>query len=343
LWDEMLPTLDRTLARVDRHDQLPEQAWIGEDQASNQAEIDALLDEAITILTGRGGSNYRRHLRELEEKIARAQADIAAARQKRVSAPRDSLWRETVEGYDRLIEERSRDIHDYQQRLVAVRQQFADELRQVGLTVDDGQLEFLLSTVIGDDIIELGVAFDNVKALTEQLEGLMVEGGLDSGRRYYGMYTVLLRVLARMHQRLLEAVEQRYLPQIDTIARRARELAEETRALLDKATAAERPLLSANRQAQELTLRTAGLYRDYLLDQARQVAAAAARLERDIRVADNTYQTVKVSGELVGLIRDSRRLLDALLHRQVPPLRTFDNLEMKQEFEKLTARLRAGE
>ena len=36
-------------------------------------------------------------------------------------------------------------------------------------------------------------------------------------------------------------------------------------------------------------------------------------------------------------------LLDGLLNRQVPALRTFQNLEMKREFEKLTAQLRTEE
>ena len=59
-----------------------------------------------------------------------------------------------------------------------------------------------------------------------------------------------------------------------------------------------------------------------------------------IAVARNTYETVKLSGELVSLMRDSQQLLNALFNRQVPALRTFENLEMKREFEKLTAQLR---
>ncbi len=69
---------------------------------------------------------------------------------------------------------------------------------------------------------------------------------------------------------------------------------------------------------------------------------ARHRLEQDLLVATNTYETVKLSAELVGLVTATRHLLDKLLNLQVPALRTFENLEMKREFEKLTLQLREG-
>jgi hypothetical protein len=51
---------------------------------------------------------------------------------------------------------------------------------------------------------------------------------------------------------------------------------------------------------------------------------------------------VRVSGELVGIVKASRKLLDGLISRQVPALRPFRNLEMQREFEKLTEQLRTG-
>ena len=59
-------------------------------------------------------------------------------------------------------------------------------------------------------------------------------------------------------------------------------------------------------------------------------------------MALNTYETVKVSGDLVALMKDSRRLLDTLFSLQVPRLRAFENLEMKREFERLTRTLRGA-
>lgn len=344
VWDQVLPKLRETLVLQERQDELPESAWFREDQESNREAIDALLDQAVAILSASNVQHHRERVRVLQSEIAKAKQDIANDRQRRVSAPKSSMVKRTVEDFDQAIAERQADIARYEEELSQVRRAFAADLRKIGLELSDEQLELLLSTVVGDNLIDLGIVFDNVKAITAQLESLVRESGedLQSARRYYGMYVVLLKSLNQMHLQVEQAIAQRYIPQIDSIISRARELTAETRALQERSPD-KAELLDANLSAQHLTIQASGVYREYLVDQGRQVADARRELERDIAAAWNTYETVRVSGELVGLVRSSRRLLDGLLDRQVPALRPFRNLEMKREFEKLTAQLRRGE
>lgn len=344
VWDQVLPKLDETLVLQERQDELPQSAWFGEDQESNQEAINSLLDQAVAILSTSGVQHHRERVRALQTEIAKARQDIASDRQRRVSAPKSSVVQRTVEDYDQAIANRLADIEHYEEELVQVRRAFSADLRKIGLDLSDEQVDLLLSTVVGDNLIDLGIVFDNVKAVTAQLESLVQESGedLQSARRYYGMYVVLLKSLNQMHLQVEQAIAQRYVPQIDAIISRARRLTSETRAL-QKDSPEKAELLSANLSAQHLTIQASGVYREYLIDQGRQVAEARRKLERDIAAAWNTYETVRVSGELVGLVRSSRRLLDGLLDRQVPALRPFHNLEMKREFERLTAQLRRGE
>jgi hypothetical protein len=341
IWAEIVPKLDTTLSLEDRHESLPEHSWLGDDQVSNRAEINDLLAESITILTISPNQHYRARIRELEANIRTARKEIAENRKRRVSAPVDSTLKKTVSDYDAAIQELSTRIVVYENELKIVKREFATELEKLGLEISDEQLDVLLSTVVGDDLIDIGIAFDNVKALTQQLEQLMVESqeNLDSARRYYGMYTVLLQILERMHQQLLQAVDERYVPQIDAILRKTQKLMKETQAL-QRLNNGNHQVLAANLEAQELTRRAAYLYRDYLIKQSQQVKVARKRLDDDIAVARNTYETVKVSGELVSLLQSSQRLLTGLLDRQVPVLRAFENLEMKREFERLTLQLK---
>jgi len=283
-------------------------------------------------------------MRILKAEIAEARQDIADYRQRRVSAPAESLVKKTVKDLDRAIKKREMDIERYEQELETIKREFAAELRGMGLELSDEQVDLLLSTVVGDNLVDLGIVFDNVKAITAQLEMLVEQSGEDlaSARRYYGLYVVLLKSLNQMHLQIEQAIAERYLPQIDAIINRAQTLSAETRALQAGAPK-KKELLAVNLEAQRLTIQAGRVYRQYLTEQAQQVGAAREDLERDVAVAWNTYETVRVSGELVGLVRASRRLLDGLLNRQVPPLRPFRNLEMKREFEILTAQLRVAE
>jgi len=344
IWNQVLPKLEETLTLQERQDELPESAWLGDDQESNREAINALLDEAVDILSRSDLQRYRERIRVLQARIAEARQDIADDRQRRVSAPESAMVQRTVEDIDRALEARRADIARYEKELAQVRRAFAVDLRVMGVEFSDEQVGLLLSTVVGDNLVDLGTVFDNVKAITAQLERLVQESGedLQSARRYYGMYVVLLKSLKQMHLHVEQAIAKRYVPQIDAIITRARELTAETRALQERSPD-KAELLAANLSAQQLTIQAAGVYRDYLTDQERQIAAARLELERDIAAAWNTYETVRVSGELVGLVRSSRKLLDGLLDRQVPALRPFQNLEMKREFEKLTAQLRSTE
>lgn len=343
IWDRLLPKLEKTLELEERQDGLPPRAWIGPDRTSNQEAISALLDEAVDILSGSDLQGLRGRIRTLQSEIAAARADIAEYRRERVTAPSESLLRRTASDLERAIAAREADIARMQEELAAVEAQFAQGLRDLGLELEDGQVEALLSTVVGDNLVDLGVVFDNVRAVTLQLEGLVAESGEDveSARRYYGMYVVLLKALDHMHRTVEEAISGHYLPRIDAIVERTRALSAETRVLAD-ASPDKADLLEANLEAQRLTLRAAGVYRRYLVEQGQQVRAARVALAADIAAAWNTYETVRVSGELIALVKSSRRLLQGLLDRQVPALRTFESLEMRRELDNLTAQLRGS-
>ncbi len=142
-----------------------------------------------------------------------------------------------------------------------------------------------------------------------------------------------------MHLRIEERIIDQDVPQIDAIISRTQALATETRRL-QRESSGRQDLLAANLAAQQMTIEAAGIYRQYLQDQAAQVRAARQELEQDIATAWNTYETVRVSGELVSLVRSSQQLLESLMNRQVPALRPFENLEMQREFQKLTEQLR---
>jgi len=337
LWQDLMPRLDEILALQDRQRELPESAWFGEDQDSNASRINASLDEAAGILVGNNALRVQvRHLAQVMSDNRRAITDL---KRRRMAAPSDSLWRKTVQDIEDEIAERERVLTEQQKELERVRRMTAAELRDMGLDIDAEGLEFLLSTVVGDDVLDMTLAFEQVRRLTEQLEALTSGGreDLPTARRYYGMYTVLLEILDHMNATMIDSIEQNYLPRIAAIGERARDLRQQTRELQAHAPSA---VLQANLEAQQLTIDAAGSYADYLQRQRQQLLTSRQRLSLDLAVARNTYETVKMSGDLVALMEDSQLLLDSLFRLQVPPLRAFENAEMKREFQRLTSTLR---
>jgi hypothetical protein len=251
LWGELQPSMGEVLALKERGRHLPETAWFGEDRESNRRAVADLLQRTSLILIG--DNRHRRRLEAVAQAMADNRRAIAELKEKRLAAPSDSLWRSTVDDLNQEIREREAVLGEQAETLSAVRAEFAAELRGQGLEIDAQGLDFLLSTVVGDDVLDMAQAFVQVRRLTAQLETLTAESGEDLpvARRYYGMYTVLLGSLAQMHRQLLDAVDNRYLPQIGAIRERTEELRRDTRRLMVEGTS---PVLRANLEAQALTL-----------------------------------------------------------------------------------------
>ena len=340
LWRELVTPIDEVIALQEREADLPASSWFGEDRVSNAAEIERLLDDIAQILIG--DHALRNGIRELDRAMVENRNAITELKRRRLTAPSDSLWRKTVADIADEIADREALLAEQQRAMTGLQAKTAAILREKGLDIDADGLEFLLATIVGDQVLDMTLAFEQVRELTGQLEALMVESREDlvTARRYYGMYTVLLRTLDYLHGDLLTRMAEVYRPSIDDIRERALALQKETRSLNKRGPS---PILEANLAAQQLTVEAAGRYAEYLAGQQAQVAESRERLARNLAIARNTYETVKMSGDLVALMQDSRHLLDTLFQLQIPPLRAFENLEMKREFERLTDALQTAE
>ncbi len=342
MWEEIRPTLDEILLLEDRHETLPDDAWIGMDKAENQSEINLLLDEAIKILGISETAKMRQRINGYEEKIHATKLMIAEYRQARLSAPQKSTWKTTVAGYNEKIKEEQTRIQTYQSEIIKLKQSFGEQLSKIGLYLTDEQLDLLLSSVVGDEIIQGSIVYDNVKQINQKLMVLIKETGEDItiAKRYYGLHVVLLNILHYMQQTFISRIDDLYMPKIKQIVTDTQQLRLETDNLLrNQHETNRREHLQANSGAQALTLQTAELYKKHLRSQRSKIVKARNKTREDLDVAKNTYKTVTLSGKLVTLLHSSQNAFDTLLNIQIPDLLVFENLQMKQEFATLTKKL----
>ena len=106
-------------------------------------------------------------------------------------------------------------------------------------------------------------------------------------------------------------------------------------------TVEQRKSFAANAKSNEMTIKVADLY-NKLLDSQRDSTMNSIRnmkLNRDL--AENTYRTVRSSGELRGLIHSGLNLFDALdSSLSMPELKIFESDVMRLEFEEINRRLK---
>lgn len=340
LWRNVYPSLDELLALKDQHEDLPDSAWFGNDKVANQKKIAALLGEAVQLL---GLSEVRTDLqaiKRLEEEIKAGQDTLSRLQTEKISYPQKAAaYTEEINATQGQINANKAAINKHQANI-------ARYLQAAGMPLSQEQLDVLMSSVVGEDMVSMSVVFHNVQLISQQLSQLMRDNqeNLDFARKHYGMYAILLEVMITMQDEFVREVMARYLPGVEKIEQEALQLQQHSQEVLNFETdPSRRASLQASIEAQQLSLRTLDLYRKRLKQQADQVLQARDILQKDLSVAMIRYQTVKISGELVKLIQTSNEQFNTLANLQLPELVPFENLAMKAEFEKLTEELRRAE
>ena len=342
IWEKVLPEVDQIRTMQARPYTLPRRALFGESRASNREKINRLMDEVLEVLSLSSSVTIREDLSEIERANRADREEMQLLKERRVVAPQDAVWEDTVEEINDRIKRLEERIEARHEEADDLRKSLAESLRATGLELSEAQLDFLLGTVIGDRVFDIAVVFHNVRLLSGQLEALTEESleDLNSTRRYYGMYTVLLEVLLHLYEESISQIDGDYLPEIERIQARTRSLIRDTRELLGRSPEEHHPALQANLSAQDDTARAAELYGSYLVDQRKGLREASEKLMADLKVAENTLSTVELSADLLSVMRSSEDLFRILFTLQIPELRPFENLELQREFSRLTEQLR---
>ena len=344
IWENITPKLNEVLELEQQAENTPTSVWLGlgTDKEDLNQEINQLLDEAVEILSISNTNNIRQAIRAEDETIREMKQDIAKYHQAQITAPVDATWQTTVADYDLKIKQLSELIEQSKSKISKLKTQFAQQLSNKGLSISTEQLDVLLSSVVGDDIIQSSIVYDNIKQISQQLMILTEKSGEDINisQRYYGMYTVLLKILLHMQENFINKIDNQYLPKIANIIIEVKNINVATgnllRSIHDKT---HRKHLFANLQAQNLTLQTAALYKKHLVTQRNKIVKAIRKTSQDLQIAQNTYKTVRIGGELINLLRTSNKSFEILLNIQVPDLLIFENKQMKHEFAILTQKL----
>jgi len=346
LFGEAMEPLTEASEAYDRHDELDKSTWFGEDQEDNQERINELLDKAIEVLGISSIETTRSELRLLEKEITALELQIIEDREARLGAPLEEdlnalekTYKKTQEEYDTRIEEAAAGITTRNARIRTLEDKFVTEMRGIGIDIDLEGARSLLSTVTGDDFIEMCVVFDNVRGITEQLESLTEASGesLDAAKRYYGSYVVLIHLMDRIQKDFVRRTREDMVPKLAEYADKARELIEDAQRNLDNG--GDPKIAQQNIAANELTIHATELYADYLRGQANEIEARNKELQVTLRDAESTYETVSLSSQVAAIMKEGQRNFAALLKLQLPSLRGFENSELKAEFERLTRQM----
>ena len=345
-WGKLTDSLTDALALRDRREKLPESAWFGEDRSSNAKKINTLLDAALEILVQGRAGDIRREASDLRTTISDLRHEADKLRNERLTAPDGSKipWKTTRAKIDERLKDIDAEIREREDQLESINASLAEALRDLGLDLDRQQIDVLLSSVTGDDMLRNTVVFANVKVVVEKLAALAGndQNDLEINRRYTGMYLVLNDLLIHTQEELVRRIDTEYKPRLDGIVAEAEKLRNEAqkKSLQKTYSDDQRAAFTRNAESNALTIRVGQLYEKLLASQRRDILENLKDLKRSRDVAENTYRTVRSSGDLKNLIHSGLSLFDSINALSMPQLQPFENDAMRLEFEEINRRMK---
>lgn len=314
-----------------------------------QARVRDLLGSAFEQMTDAPVVSMRESIARSRGEIAAMREQIAELKEQRISAPKDGGWGAYLgldddhESLTDAIEDLEDRIEGQQRSIEETKQSFAQAMEDAGAPLPPDQVDLLLDSVTGGDLVELAAAYEAVRGVSEHLRGLMDDSGedLEFARRYYGMHTALIALLVEAQTNFLQQIDGEYLPKLEAIEGDIVAAARDTNALLrEDPTAQQREALLSNKASQRVAMDALELYRDYLKRQREQIAQARRRTVKELRVADNTLRTVDASFQLRQVMESAAASFEALRDLESPGFeRLFRNEQLRKEFQELTEKL----
>lgn len=336
---ETLSKLEDGVAIMEQQESAPKWAFFRKDKAEFQEDFNDLLDEMTAIFEDDAVLQSRERIFALRQGIADSKRRILELKEQQLAAPRQDRLEATKQEYQERIAEQRRHIADQQAEIAVITRQFIEKLSALGITLTRGEADILLARVDSRDIVQMAVVFNTAKKIDAQLLTLMTDSGedIEHAKRYYGMHVVLLELVRFMQSRYITDIDRQYVPKLKDIIANTEALYQTSKAAFEEdQNEHRRRAYAANMRANRLTIDTAELYIKLLEAQRHKVADARNRVESDLRLAKNTYATVRYSAELLAVLQTSRRSFETLLGLQVPAMEPFTNLRVQREFEALS-------
>ena len=274
---------------------------------------------------------------ELDGRIAAMQKEIVRAEGGRVRHP------DQAAKYDARIEDVKARVAQLEQARSEQAAKVLENLRAIGFSLQGSAAERCVFPVNVESLVDVAVVAKDIAVVVENLRGFLNSGDLETAKRYFGMYLVMLDVQAECYRQYLEKSEHgEWRRGINGILRDAEAAvrSDEAHAAQPRFKDSERAIFRHNAEVNRRTVEAGRAYLDLLGQYEGIIREKLREAERIREVAQSSWNTVNLASELSEIVRASQDEFQALLAFELPPLALFDDAALQAEFDAITRKLR---
>ena len=218
-----------------------------------------------------------------------------------------------------------------------------ENLRSIGLNMPGSAAERCIFPVNVETLIDNAVVAKDIAVVVENLGRFLNSEDLETAKRYFGMYLVMIDVQAEGFRQYLEKSEDgEWRKGINEILRGAEAAvkSDTANAAQTRFTDHEREIFRKNAAMNKKTIEAATAYLNLLKQYEEIIRGKLREAERVREVAQSSWNTVSLASDLKEIVKTSHEAFEALLSLELPPLALFDDSALQAEFDAITRKLR---
>ncbi len=343
IWKQVKDKLVKGSKLYSQKELAPDKTYFfGDDKQDIQDDIDDVLNDIVDVLIDDDILKYKNDIEYINRKIEDDYEKISEYKESKIGAPKKSLIHTTKSGYEQKIKDTKDEIKILKNKIRMIKKSLKQKFAKIGVKLNAKQIDVLLTRVDGDDIIQMSVVINVLKQITKQILTLMKSSNEDlvQAKRYYGMHLVSVALIVNIQQKYINKLDKEYLPKLDALTQKAKKLMEQTEIAIDSEQNSNRKTLYAsNLKAQKLTLNVATMYKQNLLQSREKVLQAKVIANRNLALAENTYNTVALSKGIYDLITESQTMFNKISQIQMPDIVPFENTQIESKYRELTKKI----
>ena len=316
----------------------------GEDKSWFGRRTKSLTNSALKLIASKAGMESYEKIQDLQKKIVDKTKEKNDLQAGRLGYPVTSAnpFAMTREKCDKKIQELQNDVKECELENNRQSKLLLADLNRHGQVMDEKHLKYLLNAAGGDDVMQmmnLAIILKQVQyAIGKQIKADPQFNGAQL-QRYVGIQLVLLLAYQQAHTIGLENINNKYLPRLADIQKKAEANRQEALALRNNSQEGAN-YLEQNLKLSENTITIAGQYRVALQEMAKSLEASRAKVDRNVAVTRNTFKTVTTGASLLKLIQESSQDYSELISFNPPLLETIYSDQMMEAFQQVSAQLK---
>ena len=342
--EEVFPKFDKGLEEMASRQNVDERSLV-EKLTFRDPKFQRIIQDCFEIMADSSLVDLLSLQDEVNAEIREKQEKMGKLARESITAP-SSSWNPlatTQESISRDITGLRQDIADLESSLEKEKSRVYNDMVQNGVPIERDQFEFMINAADAMETAKIMAVAENLKYMLQNMEEKVSDPNAPTEllKIYSGMYMMCHRVYMYAISFAVDQIDNIYKPRLSAMKEKNDKLIADSRALSRQVhTPADKATLESNMASQKRMSEVINLYTRYLDSQKKNLLSLNTDMTKRYQVAENTYQTIRLSSELLSLLRNSQTDFSRIFAFQPPELQLLHDARFSREFAEVTANLR---